>query len=163
MLDNCQSARERWGGVHELIDRWLLERQEMLVVYCGLSGVPSFLDNDPEHGPKLQNLCQLLVDYVSAGHFEVYDQLIKEGQDFEDQKGLKTAAPLYQIIDQTTERLLDFNDKYQEIDDLSTLVTDLSEMGEALATRFEAEDQMIEVLHTAHQQLLTDEPEINRG
>lgn len=33
MLENCQSAKERWGGVSEIIDRWLEERQQMLVQY----------------------------------------------------------------------------------------------------------------------------------
>ena len=39
--------------------------------------------------------------------------------------------------DATTELILDFNDKYQETDDLDTLNTDLSKVGEWLATRFE--------------------------
>ncbi|GLS27127.1 sigma D regulator [Marinibactrum halimedae] len=155
MLDNCQSAQERWGGVNDLIDRWLQERQELLVEYCGLSAVKQFSDNDPENGPKLRHLCQLTVDYVSAGHFEVYEQLIKEAQDFDDTDALKAAAKLYQVVDKTTEQLLDFNDKYQEIDDLSTLTEDLSSIGESLETRFEAEDKMIAVLHTAHKNLVT--------
>ncbi len=150
MLDDCRTAQERWGGVNELIDRWLAERQELLVIFCGLSGVKSFQDNDPEYGPKLRKVCQLLVDYVSAGHFEVYDNLIQEGRQFDDTEGLKKAAEFYQIVDSTTETLLDFNDKYVEIDDLSTLVSDLSHMGEMLANRFEAEDKMIDILHNAH-------------
>ena len=28
MLESCQNAQERWGGVHLLIDRWLQERKE---------------------------------------------------------------------------------------------------------------------------------------
>ncbi len=150
MLDDCRTAQERWGGVNELIDRWLAERQELLVIFCGLSGVKSFPDNDREYGPKLRKVCQLLVDYVSAGHFEVYDNLIQEGRQFDDTEGLKKAAEFYQIVDSTTETLLDFNDKYVEIDDLSTLVSDLSHMGEMLANRFEAEDKMIDILHNAH-------------
>lgn len=155
MLDNCQSAQERWGGVNDLIDRWLTERQDLVVVYCGLSGIKEFADNDEAQGPKIRKLCQLLVDYVSAGHFEVYEQLIQEGKEFDDTEALKKAANLYQTIDATTEKLIDFNDKYEEIDDLSTLVADLSLMGETLATRFEAEDEMIQVLHTNHEQLVT--------
>ncbi len=155
MLEHCQSAQERWGGVNDIIDRWLNQRQSLLVIYCGLSGVKEFADNDPEHGATIRNLCQLLVDYVSAGHFEVYEQLIQEGKDFEDTEGLKKAASLYRTIDETTEKLIDFNDKYEEIDDLSALVTDLSNTGEILANRFEAEDQMINVLHTAHKQLVS--------
>jgi regulator of sigma D len=95
-----------------------------------------------------------LVDYASAGHFEVYDQLIKEGKDFGDKVGLSQAAELYEVIDLTTEALLDFNDKYQETDDLGHLVKDLSEIGQHLETRFTAEDQMIEVLHTSHKELV---------
>ena len=155
MLENCQSAQERWGGVNNIIDRWLNQRQSLLVAYCGLSGVKEFADNDPEHGTTIRRLCELMVDYVSAGHFEVYEQLIQEGKEFEDTEGLKKAASLYQIIDETTEKLIDFNDKYEEIDDLSTLVNDLSATGEVLANRFEAEDQMINVLHTAHKQLVS--------
>ncbi len=154
MLENCQSALERWGGVNNLIDRWLVERQELLVTFCSLSGIKEFKDNDSEHGQTILKLCQLLVDYVSAGHFEVYEQLIQEGKQFDDTEGLKAAAGLYQTIDETTEFLLDFNDKYQEIDDLSSLPADLSTMGETLAGRFEAEDEMIDVLHTNHRQLL---------
>ncbi|MFC6977386.1 Rsd/AlgQ family anti-sigma factor [Microbulbifer taiwanensis] len=37
MLENCKSARERWGGVSEIIDRWLHSRQALLVRFCSLS------------------------------------------------------------------------------------------------------------------------------
>lgn len=83
MLDNCQNAKERWGGVHQLIDRWLKERQELLVHYCDLSdtarGTPS-----EDLAKKLERLCEILVDYTSAGHFEVYEQLIQEAREFDD-------------------------------------------------------------------------------
>jgi len=154
MLENCQSAQERWGGVNEIIDRWLQERQQMLVEYCSLSSVDSFDENDEEHGNKLKRLCQIMVDYVSAGHFEVYDQLLKEGRDFDDSEGLEKGATLFKVIDNTTEALLDFNDKYQETDDMSTLTPDLSDIGQLLETRFEAEDEMIAVLHVSHKNLV---------
>jgi regulator of sigma D len=154
MLENCQSAKERWGGVNDIIDRWLHERQQLLVSYCDLSSVDEFNESNVEHQNQTKKLCQVLVDYVSAGHFEVYDQLIKEGKDFGDKQGLKEAAELYQIIDNTTEALLDFNDKYQETDDLGELIADLSQMGQSLEPRFSAEDQMIEVLHTSHKDMV---------
>ena len=154
MLNNCQSAKEKWGGVHSIIDRWLHERQQMLVEYCGLSDIDVYDENDPEQGERVKRLCQIMMDYVSAGHFEVYDQLIQEGKDFKDEKALAQAANLYKKIDKTTEALLDFNDKYEAIDDLSSLSSDLSNVGQALASRFEAEDSMIEVLHVAHKDLV---------
>ena len=155
MLENCESARERWGGVSDIIDRWLQERQEMLVRYCSLSGAPDADAPANDQGPKLQRLCQIMVDYVSAGHFEVYDQLMREGREFNNDEALKEAGKLYADIDATTEFVLDFNDKYQETDDLTCLDRDLSQLGEVLETRFEAEDRMIAVLHVAHKGLVT--------
>ncbi|MFT5420364.1 MAG: regulator of sigma D [Candidatus Endobugula sp.] len=154
MLENCQSAKERWGGVNDIIDRWLHERQQLLVSYCALSNIKAFDEDNAEHRDNLKKLCQILVDYVSAGHFEIYDQLIKEGKDFGDKPALRQAAELYQTIDKTTETLLDFNDKYQETDDLGELSCDLSIMGQGLEPRFSAEDQMIEVLHTSHKDMV---------
>ena len=34
MLESCKNAQERWGGVHQLIDRWLQERQELIGVFA---------------------------------------------------------------------------------------------------------------------------------
>ena len=154
MLENCQNAKERWGGVSVIIDRWLEERQDMLVQYCALSGLDQPESNDEARGEKLRAMCQILVDYVSAGHFEIYDQLIKEGREFDDEDALHEAGKLFTIVDNTTEKLLDFNDKYLETDDLSSLKQDLSSLGETLEIRFSAEDRMISVLHTSHKDLV---------
>ncbi|WP_185234658.1 sigma D regulator [Teredinibacter franksiae] len=148
MLENCKTAQERWGGVSEIIDRWLKERQQVLVLYCQLSEIVD--EPSDTAGETLKRMCQLMVDYVSAGHFEIYDQLVQEGREYEDSEALTEAKSLFGQVDKTTEYVLDFNDKYQEIDDLDSLSPDLSKLGERLATRFEAEDRAIEVLHTAH-------------
>ena len=150
MLENCRSAKERWGGVNIIIDRWLQERQEMLVSYCALTTVDTFNEDNSEHRQEVRHFCQTLMDYISAGHFEVYDQLIKEGRDFGDKDALEAASKPYTLIDSTTEKLLDFNDKYQETDDMSPLAVDLSSTGQQLASRFEAEDEMISILHDSH-------------
>ncbi|MCO1332879.1 sigma D regulator [Microbulbifer sp. OS29] len=150
MLENCKSARERWGGVSEIIDRWLQSRQILLVSYYHLSEKKAFSEGDTETENRVRHLCQLLVDYVSAGHFEVYQQLILEGQAFDDKQGLQKARELYRNIDVTTDVAVDFNDKYQETDDLASLNPDLSQLGEALESRFSSEDRMIALLHTAH-------------
>lgn len=154
MLENCKSAKERWGGVSEIIDRWLEERQAMLVQYCALSGLDQDL-SDLQRGEKLRSFCQILVDYVSAGHFEVYDQLIKEGREFDDADALQEASKLYDTIDSTTEKLLDFNDKYLETDDLGSITVDLSQLGEVLEVRFSTEDRLVSVLHTSHKDLVS--------
>ena len=121
----------------------------MLVQFLELSEIADD-ENSEDRGQKLQLICQLFVDYISAGHFEVYDQLVKEAEDFDDQSAIQASKEAFVTVDKTTESILDFNDKYQEIDDLHTLSTDLSALGEAMAERFEAEDKMIEVMHNSH-------------
>lgn len=154
MLENCKSAKERWGGVSEIIDRWLQERQDMLVRFCALASVTEFDEEDPVQCEQVRQLCQVIMDYVSAGHFEVYGQLVREGKEFNDTDALAKADRLYSEVERTTDSVLDFNDKYQETDDLSSLPDDLSRLGVQLETRFEAEDGMIAVLHVAHKNLV---------
>lgn len=152
MLENCQNARERWGGVSELIDRWLKERQELLVHYCDLSGTADFSQTEPLR-QKLVKLCEVLVDYVSAGHFEIYEQLIQEAREFND-GGLELVAKVYPRIEKTTETALNFNDQLSgesmTEEQARALFQQLSELGETLETRFEMEDFLIEHLHNAH-------------
>lgn len=62
--------------MHQLIDRWLHERQQLVQAFDALSGIQAPAPNAEE----LQHFCQLLLDYVSAGHFEVYEQLTAEGR-----------------------------------------------------------------------------------
>ena len=146
MLESCQNAQERWGGVHKLIDRWLLERHELIQAYDTLGAHPDAL---AEKQKPLQEFCGSLVDYVSAGHFEVYEQLTGEAKAFNDKRGLELAETLYPRIDVITEKLLAFND----LCDAGKCVAEkFKELGGLLHERFELEDCLIEVLHTAHKQ-----------
>jgi regulator of sigma D len=150
MLKDLTKLKEHWGGVSDIVDRWLEERRELLVKYCDLIEIHDFDSANRAHGHKLQSFCEVMVDYVSVGHFEVYEQLAKEAKAFSDSAGLKAGADLVDKIQPSTESVLDFNDKYLETDDLDSLAKDLSVIGEALEQRFESEDKMIEVLHNAH-------------
>ena len=144
MLESCQNAQERWGGVHKLIDRWLLERHELIQAYDALGAKPEALSEN--HKP-LQEFCGALVDYVSAGHFEIYEQLTGEAKAFNDKRGLELAETLYPRIDVITEKLLAFNDL---CDEGKCVAEKFKELGGLLHERFELEDCLIEVLHTAH-------------
>ncbi len=152
MLENCQSAKERWGGVSEIIDRWLRERQELIVRYCHLTSLEEFSDVE-EVVRSFTEFCQILLDYVSAGHFEVYEQLLSEAKEFND-GGVDLANKLYPEIQKTTEAALDFNDRFdntpEEAEELRELIPALSRLGEQLEERFELEDTLIEALHTSH-------------
>jgi regulator of sigma D len=97
------------------------------------------------------------VDYVSAGHFEIYDQLLREAE-FANDDSVALAAELYPKIHETTQASLDFNDKYstEEHWELyhSDFQSDLSSLGEALSHRFEIEDRLINEMHNSHEALL---------
>lgn len=151
MLDNCQNAQERWGGVHLLIDRWLQERHELVSAYSLLSEAAQ---PTAANAPELQKFCQILVDYVSAGHFEVYEQLTSEAKAFGDVRGLELAKQIYPRIEAITEAALAFNDHCDNGDsgDSASLNAELKRLGQMLHERFELEDCLIEVLHNSHQE-----------
>lgn len=151
MLENCKTAQERWGGTHQMIDRWLEERKSVLVHYFDISV-------DKAAGPDdqtLQLFCEVLMDYVSAGHFEVYEQLVREAKEFND-GGIELARKLYPKLEATTTHILDFNDRYDTAEHSQAhqehMVDDLSRLGEIMTERFELEDQLIERLHNIHRE-----------
>lgn len=153
MLEGCKSAKERWGGVSEIIDRWLSERQELIVLYCSINGMGQFHDDKRPVASKLKELCQILVDYASTGHFEVYEQLVREGMEFDD-GGIELAKSIIPKLELNTQVCLGFNDNCESISSVLMLQNSLSELGENLEERFELEDQMIEALHEAHRDLV---------
>ena len=154
MLTRVEKAQQKWGGSHTVIDNWLNERQELIVLYCKIAGFAPYDKNDhalPEP-EQIQSFCQLLMDYLSAGHFEVYDDIAKACE----KKGLesqKLANSIYPRISGTTDVALDFNDKYAEVnkeDLLEGFDNDLSVIGESLELRFELEDELIDNLFSNH-------------
>ncbi|MCW3149511.1 sigma D regulator [Stutzerimonas stutzeri] len=149
MLESCRNAQERWGGVHLLIDRWLQERHALIHAYAALH-----VENDAATRQALQKFCELLVDYVSAGHFEIYEQLMAEAEAFGDVRGIELAKQIYPRIETITQAALTFNDRCEKGDCLGSpgLGDELKQLGQLLHERFELEDCLIEVLHTAHKQ-----------
>lgn len=149
MLENCNTAQERWGGTSDMIDKWLLDRHQALVSFFALQDA----DGKENLKDRLRIFGQQLVDYVSEGHFEIYEQLFREAREFDD-GGLELAQQLYPKIEATTQTFLDFNDKYESDNDvdmnIDSLKSDLSSLGERMSERFDFEDQLIERLHTIH-------------
>jgi len=153
MLDHCQSKEERWEGVQHLINNWLAERQELVVIYCALSNLSDLSISSATCLNKLGQFCQILVDYTSAGHFEVYDQLLTEAQSYNDGSAA-LLDKLYPRIAQSTEIFVNFNDTYDTTEHcekaMGRLKAELSIIGEEMATRFSLEDELIDALHKAH-------------
>lgn len=151
MLENCKNAKERWGGVSDLIDKWLKERQELIVLLCDISVNPG--SSEENKVERFQGFCQLLVDYVSVGHFEVYEHLMKEAESHND-GGMELAKKVIPQIQKSTEVALDFNDRFDDIhkvdDGIAGLIAELENLGKMLEERFELEDLLIESLHKVH-------------
>jgi len=162
MLTKLEQAQQAWGGNHNAIDHWLEERQKLIVEYCKIEGVPPFDHNTAlPSSEKLQVFCQLLIDYLSTGHFEVYDQIVSQCAENGSQS-LDLAQQIQPKIVLTTEALVEFNDKYAECkkdsDSLMlSLDKDMSKVGEILEQRFELEDKLLYTLATYHKEVVSED------
>ena len=144
-----------------MIERWIEERRELLVKYCELTEVTDFSDPENNYDAELQQFCEIMVDYVSVGHFEVFEQITKEAEIFGNDQGLDKSPELIEKIQTTTELILDFNDKYITAKDLDALIIDLAALGETFVQRFADEDVLIDMLHSTNVSKLIGETEPN--
>jgi len=157
MLNQIETAQERWGGVHKMIDAWLNSRRELIVQYYELSSCKPLTTEGMTLAERTQTFCQSMMDYCSAGHFEIYEQLMVEAREFDD-GGVEFAESSVPLLDRLTGRCVDFNDQYDKdcpFEALASLPTELSALGETLEERFELEDQLIARLHNAHREQLS--------
>jgi len=152
MLKKFQQTQEEWGGSSEVIDHWLETRQSLIVEYCKLAALqPASQKSTLSSLPtplELQNFCQHLVDYISEGHFKIYDMVMDQWRStgFEATDDINAA---YAKIVLTTDPLLNFTDIYADVneeDTLNNFEQDLSSVGEILEVRFEVEDHLIQLI-----------------
>ncbi|MCK5354476.1 MAG: Rsd/AlgQ family anti-sigma factor [Methyloprofundus sp.] len=126
-----------------LIEELLEERAQVWELYCKIAGIEPYQSNKTD-AEQVQAFCQILVDYISLGHFGIYQRII-DGS--ERRKAIiKAAAQIYPQLNQATEAVLSFNEKYQTPTAemiLNQLTGDLSLLGDQLATRIELEDELI--------------------
>ncbi len=148
---------QQFAAVEDLLTRWLKERRELLGKYTQIAVA---LDSDPESANLTQRqraLCSVLVDYVSAGHFEVFHELLNEAETFADGSGA-LAQQLMPAIGDTTEVILAYEEKYGSGNAYpETLQRDLSSLGEVLESRFVLEDRLIAGLHNRHRRLVENQ------
>lgn len=156
MLTKQQQAVQQFSGKHQAIDAWLAERQQLVVGYIKIAGLPPYerADHALPPIPAIAEFCNLLVDYVSAGHFEIYDQIIGHSQSAPEITR-QLADDLFPLITDTTEIALEFCDRFAERgadDNLVGFDQAVSELGEALELRMGFEDRLLTTL--ADHQLL---------
>lgn len=126
----------------KLIEDMLEERRQMLVLLWELFG-RSDSEPDADFYDTLNQFLNVLVDYLSAGHFGLYGR-IADGNE-RRRKVVEAAESTYPVIAEITQLALDFSERYEapETHHTDELVSDLSKLGEALANRIELEDQLI--------------------
>jgi regulator of sigma D len=130
---------------NQLIQKWLNERQLLIVSFNHLCSLRPFTADVCE---TLQEFCQLLVDYVSLGHFEVYEHIVNTVEQCQQPK-VQIPKRLLQALMDTTVCALDFNDKYQIERKIDHLDADLSKLGLRFAERLEWEDSLLEAYNLA--------------
>ncbi len=146
MSKQSSAAQERRQGSQELVAKLVAERTQMLVTFCRLAGIEPYTAVTPVQ-KMLQEFCQILVDYVAAGHFALYERIL-EGKERRKEVA-EIAGKIYDRIAQSTQNALDFNDKYDCGDhctQLDSLSQDLSRLGEDIAQRIELEDQLLSAM-----------------
>ena len=148
-VETSAEVAERRTGSSSIIKNLTAERALMLVMYCRLAGVKSIDEDNNTVSAQalLQEFCQILVDYIASGHFGLYERIINGSE--RRRQVTKLAENLYPRIAETTQIAVDFNDKYdcEDYCDISQdFESDLSYLGEQLASRIELEDQLIEAI-----------------
>ena len=146
MLNQLENLTERVGGSNELVDRWLHVRKHLLVAYYKLVGLKPGKESFMRLNEKaLDSFCQSLVDYLSSGHFSIYERILGE---MEGDTPLLAATRLYpQLEAHNTQQIMDYYDSCLENaidhDNYLEFQQALSDIGEALEARFALEDKLI--------------------
>jgi regulator of sigma D len=139
-------AADRRRRTQDGLAKMIAERTEMFALYWRLAGLNTST-GEHRHEPVqklLQEFCQILVDYIAAGHFSLYERIVNGTERRREVATL--ASELYPRIAETTQLALDFNDKYDCGENgvvPDSFQKDLSRLGEELAVRIELEDKLI--------------------
>ncbi len=152
MLESQIEQKQELKCKNAAVDVWLAERSQVIVLYCKLSGYRN--QTKLPDATQIDLFCDILIDYVSAGHFEVYEQIVNDC-DINGPTSIELLNNLYPGISRTTDVVVDFNEKYSkkfggEGDYMSGFDSDLSTLGEAIARRVDLEDNLIDTLKTKH-------------
>jgi regulator of sigma D len=143
-------GQDRRTGTQGAVSKLVAERTEMLTLFCRVAGLEPYEQGRHKSPPRevFQEFLQVLVDYLAAGHFSLYERIANGSERRRAVSDL--AAQLYPRIAESTQAALDFNDRYDgKPFEISPMFHEhLSQLGELLASRIEIEDKIInEILH----------------
>ena len=133
---------ERRQYNQHLVSELQKERHQVWSLYCKVAEQKPFSCSS-ETQSLLTQFSQLLIDYVSLGHFGIYEHLLS-GTERRDAV-LTAAKEIYPEFSKTTEAVMSFNDSYDDqkhVLSVDKLESDLSSLGENLAKRIDLEDKL---------------------
>lgn len=146
MTAAIQVNPERRQQAVKLIEELKTERHQVWTMYCHIAELKPFSANQKVR-KLLIEFSQLLVDYISLGHFGVYERLVSGNE--RRNAVLSLANDVYPKLSETTAAAVAFNDKYDKVGsalETEMLQQDLSVLGENLAMRIELEDRLCSML-----------------
>jgi regulator of sigma D len=140
---HAERRSQSHNDIHALVD----SRAATLTKLSELASQQPFTPINHDTQQLLQYFCESLIDYTASAHFQLYRHIDENKE--RRQSVANFASEVYPRISESTQTILEFNDKYDcedHCDNLSTLANDLSLLGEVLADRIELEDQIISIL-----------------
>ena len=96
---------------NDIIDYWLSLRQQLIIDFGKVAGLSKQDKHSLPTADELHHFCETLVDYISAGHFKIYNMVMDRWRD-NGFSGNAQIDAVYAGIVQTTEPLVAFSDKY---------------------------------------------------
>lgn len=131
------------------IKQLISERNAVLSQYYNLSNHVELFDDVETLQELLQEFCEVMIDYIATGHFEIYRR-IEDGVE-RRYEIMELSDEVYHEIINTTKVAIRFNDLYDLSNEMSPEMLkkfpqQLSELGENLAIRIELEDKYINTL-----------------
>lgn len=148
-----QKVDDKYSWINDMIKA----RKELVIQYMKILNVSVSRSSNKNEVcyPSYEDVtkfCDQLVDYMSHGHFDLFPKILELIENASG-RSLSIAHRTLPRIEDTTEYLMKFTDKYAE--DLNeakmaTVQKDLASIGKALEVRFKNEDRLIIALRLVH-------------
>ena len=143
----AQLAHVECDNETTLINRWRLQRVDLRRHLLQLMCTRLSSASQHEQEACLESLCTELIDYISTGHFEVYNSLMRRQANSNHELRILIAY-LYRCIGSSTDLVLEFNSVCERANVFvrSNQMTEaLGKLTRSLLVRFALEEQMIEL------------------
>lgn len=152
MLTHSSQADHR-QRVDGLVRRWLDERQTLIAQEAALHAAHAAGADAATLARHVAAFCQTLMDYVSAGHFEVYDELLDEVERHHALPATVSQA-LMARLQATTDAAIRFNELCEDPHSPAAqacLARELPILRLELESRFQTEDRLLAPLHESRE------------